>query len=335
MRFLLRLAQCLALAGALQASAQTMEPAQRYLLAASRLYQGLEYERALEQVKRARTVTAGVADDAAIARYEGVLLYELGKKDEALAAFREALYLEPDGGLPLKVSPKIADAFETIRAAVKKELAPVLAKRRAEEEDARAEAARAAAAAREAQLRVEAEDARRKADEARGKQLADFARREEEARQAEARLEEARRKWEAESRLEEARQKKANAEAERTRLAVLDRPVERPLLPQESLPSPATVQRSAPLAPFIFGGLTVGAGGVATTFGIFANQQLAAARGAQFQDETVTNLRRAQDSALVTNVALAVAGAAAVATLISLLVGGEPAPPPVSAKGNP
>jgi tetratricopeptide (TPR) repeat protein len=128
---------------------------QTYLRAASGLYQTLEYERALEQLKRARTVSSGVSDDAVIARYEGIVLFDMGQREEAVAAFKEALYLEPDATLPLRVSPKIADAFEATRLKVKKELAPLLAKRQAEDqarlEAQRAHAAREAVAAKDAQ----------------------------------------------------------------------------------------------------------------------------------------------------------------------------------------
>lgn len=349
----LALALLLAAAPAGVARADSKDAAQTYLLAASRLYENLEYERALEQVRRARTVTTGVADDAAIARYEGVILFDLGKRDEALAAFRESLYLEPDARLPLKVSPKIAEAFEATREAVRKELAPILAKRKAEEEAkraaeeaarheaeervrlaseavAKAEAARAEAAAREVALRAEADAARKKAEEARAQQLADLQRREEEAKRAEAALSEARRKLELEAHLAEER-RRAEAEAEAARRALGDRPVERDLVPRTTRPeSPPLVvkERPAPVAPIIFGSLTAAAGGVAATFAVLARQSLDAARAAQFQSDTITDLERARGHALVANIAFGVAGTAALATLISAIAHAGSAPPP-------
>lgn len=104
----------------------------RYLTAAARLYEDLEYERALDQLHRARQLSRGVDDDVTIALYEGVILADLGKRDEALAAFREGLYLKPDAKLPVKVSPKVEREFEALRLDVKKELAQVLAKQKAE-----------------------------------------------------------------------------------------------------------------------------------------------------------------------------------------------------------
>jgi tetratricopeptide (TPR) repeat protein len=323
------------------AHAQDLSEVQKYLLSASRLYQGLEYERALEQLKRAKSVAAGVSDDAVIDRYEGIVLFDLGKRDEALAAFKEALYLEPDATLPIKVSPKITEAFEATRVKVKKELEPILAKRKAEEEARkaaaerervakleaeRAETARKEAAEREALARTAAEEARKRADDAQKQKLADLTRREEEARAAEAKLQEARRLLAEDEK--KAAVRRAEAAKEAARLAefdaarrIDDKPTKTTLVP-ETVTTPIVVvnqPRPTPVAPFIFGGATLAAGGVAVAFGIMANEQLAAARAANFQSDTNAALQRAQTDALVTNVAIGVAGAAALATLISAI----------------
>lgn len=329
----------LLLAGA--ALAQDLSEVQKYLLSASRLYQGLEYERALEQLKRAKSVAKGVSDDAAIDRWEGIVLFDLGKRDEAVAAFKEALYLEPDASLPIKVSPKITEAFEATRVKVKKELEPILARRKADEEARkaaaererqakleaeRAETARQEAAAREAAASVAAEEARRRAAEAQTQKLADFQRREEEARAAEAKLQEARRLLQEDEKKAAARREEAAREA--ARLAEFDaarRMDDRPLkvtLTPEPAPEPALpVAPKTHVTPIVFGGLTLAAGGVAVAFGILANQQLAAARAAHFQSETNAALQQAQTNALVTNLAIGTASAAALATIISLAVG--------------
>jgi hypothetical protein len=326
------------------AFAQQLTEVQRYLLSATQLYQGLEYERALEQLKRAKTVASGVADDAAIDRLEGVVLLDLGKRDEGLAAFREALYLEPDAALPIKVSPKISEAFEGMRARVKKELEPILARRKADEaarqtaaererlaqaEFEKAEAARREAAEREAQARAVAEEARRRADEAQRQKLADLQRREAEAKEAEARLQETRRLLQEDER--RAAQRREEAAREAARLAEIDArrkqddlPIRARLVPAPPLEEPIVVvtpPRRTPVAPFIFGGATLAAGGVAVAFGVLANQSLANARAANFQTDTNAALQQAQGHALVTNVAIGVAGAAALATLISLAAG--------------
>ncbi len=323
------------------ALAQDLSDVQRYLLSASRLYQGLEYERALEQLKRAKSVAVGVSDDAVIDRYEGIVLFDLGKREEALAAFKEALLLEPDGVLPIKVSPKITEAFEATRVKVKKELEPILALRRAETaarkeaaerervarlEAERAETARKEASEREAVARAAAEEARRRADEAQKQKLADLKRREEAALAAEAKLAAMRKalaedeKRVAERRVEAATQAARLAEFDAAH-RIDDRPTKQTLMPEPKLDDPPLVvkARPTPVAPLVFGGVTLAAGGVATAFGIMANQQLAAARAATFQSDTNAALQRAQTDALVTNIAIGVAGAAAITTLVTLI----------------
>lgn len=251
---------------------QDPQAVQKYLFAASRLYQTLEYERALEQLKRARAVTSGVADDAAIARYEGVVLFDMGKRDDGLAAFRESLYLEPDAVLPLKVSPKISEAFEATRAKVKKELAAALTKRKTEDE-------------------AKQEAARRQAEQ-------DAAR---EAARAEA------------ARVEAARVEAARVEAARTTLTPEPTPT-----PEQTLVATA---KPVPVTPIVLGSTAVVSGGLAAVFAVLTGQQLAAARSATFQSDTIAALQRAQGPALATNIALVVAGTTAIAAVIAWLAG--------------
>jgi tetratricopeptide (TPR) repeat protein len=137
--------------GTVPAAAQaTGDEVQRYLNAAARLYENLDYERALEQLARAKRYGRGVDDDVLIALYEGVILADLGRKEDALSAFRTGLLLRPDAKLPVKVSPKVAKDFELVRGEVQRELAPLLAKQEAERKrrEAEAEAQRQAEAAR-------------------------------------------------------------------------------------------------------------------------------------------------------------------------------------------
>jgi tetratricopeptide (TPR) repeat protein len=97
------------------------EEVPRYLDAARKLYESLDYERALAQLQRARRFSRGADDDVAIALHEGILLAELGRVEESNAAFREALFLQPEAALPLKVSPKLVAAFEKVRAQIRSE----------------------------------------------------------------------------------------------------------------------------------------------------------------------------------------------------------------------
>jgi tetratricopeptide (TPR) repeat protein len=94
-----------------------------YLRAANMLYQKLEYEKALDQLERARKVAAGLEDDVKISLWEGILLAELGRMDDARTAFNTALALSVDAKLPVKVSPKVTAEFEKLRVDAKKELA--------------------------------------------------------------------------------------------------------------------------------------------------------------------------------------------------------------------
>jgi hypothetical protein len=95
----------------------------RYLRAAAAAYDSLDYERALEQIHHARADAQGVEDDTAIALYEGVILADMGRSDEARDAFRAALMLEPNSPLPARVSPKVVALFDSVRAEVNKRLA--------------------------------------------------------------------------------------------------------------------------------------------------------------------------------------------------------------------
>lgn len=182
-----------AVAGAVNAQPITLNEAQKHLMAASKLYERLEYEKALEEVPRAKSGASGPADDAAIGRYEGVILFDLGRRTEALVSFKQALLIEPDAHLAVRVSPKITEAYEATRVQAKTELAAVEAKNRAAEEvaKARAEAARVAAVQREAKSRAEADETRKRAEEAKVEQLSDSKAREVEAAAAETKLAEA------------------------------------------------------------------------------------------------------------------------------------------------
>ncbi|HEX8701848.1 MAG TPA: hypothetical protein VF815_23675 [Myxococcaceae bacterium] len=93
-----------------------------YLLSIHRLYQDLEYERALAQIERAKAVARTTDENVALSLYEGVVLADMSRWAESSAAFKEALFLRPDAKLPVKVAPKVAQHFEKVRESVKKEL---------------------------------------------------------------------------------------------------------------------------------------------------------------------------------------------------------------------
>ena len=98
--------------------------AESYLGSISGLFARGEYERALDLAKKARRLEQqSVETEASLALWEGLLLAHLGKKEEATGALEEAFLLEPDGEVPARLSPKIRDRVESIRARVKQELA--------------------------------------------------------------------------------------------------------------------------------------------------------------------------------------------------------------------
>lgn len=95
---------------------------QTYLTAAVRLYESLEYEQALEKLARAKTFARDTEDDASLSVYEGIVLADLGRRQQSMAAFRAGLLLKPEATLPLKVSPKVEKDFEKVRTDVFREL---------------------------------------------------------------------------------------------------------------------------------------------------------------------------------------------------------------------
>ncbi|NRD60575.1 hypothetical protein HRD49_02325 [Corallococcus exiguus] len=102
--------------------AQEPGTVQHHLLAASRLYESLEYERALQHLLQAKRYSGGPQDDVLISLYEGAVLADLGRSDASDVAFKAALLLHPEATLPVQVSPKVEQRFESLREQVKREL---------------------------------------------------------------------------------------------------------------------------------------------------------------------------------------------------------------------
>lgn len=113
--------------------AEVSPDVKKYLGSAAALFEKLEYEKALAQLKRARAKSQGPEDDLRIALYEGVVLAEMGDAT-APAAFASALGMDPNANLPLVVSPKVQKVFDKAKEQVQKVLAA-----QAEAERARAE----------------------------------------------------------------------------------------------------------------------------------------------------------------------------------------------------
>ncbi|MBN8231474.1 tetratricopeptide repeat protein [Corallococcus macrosporus] len=92
---------------------------------AARLYEDLESEQALAAVTRAKRLARTEEERSRAAIYEGVILADMGRRDEALASFRAGLTLTPEAKLPAKVSPKVESDFESVRSTVRQERAAV------------------------------------------------------------------------------------------------------------------------------------------------------------------------------------------------------------------
>ncbi|OJT17098.1 hypothetical protein BO221_47120 [Archangium sp. Cb G35] len=105
------------------ARAQVSPEVRTYLTSVSSLYESLEYERALEQISSARRLTRGAEDDVALSLYEGLILADMSQSDAASAAFKAALFLNPEAKLPVRVSPKVARQFKGLRKQVNQALA--------------------------------------------------------------------------------------------------------------------------------------------------------------------------------------------------------------------
>ncbi|RYZ39137.1 MAG: tetratricopeptide repeat protein [Myxococcaceae bacterium] len=89
---------------------------------ASHAYEELDYERALEQLDAAKAVARDSGERGRVAIFVGLVLADLGRRQEALASFKDGLSLLPDASLPVKVSPKVSRDFEEVRRTVQREL---------------------------------------------------------------------------------------------------------------------------------------------------------------------------------------------------------------------
>ncbi|NOK15893.1 hypothetical protein [Corallococcus carmarthensis] len=96
---------------------------QARMSAASQAYEDLDYEHSLEQLDAAKAVARDGGERGRVVILRGIVLADLGRRKESLAAFKEGLSLLPDASLPVKVSPKVSRDFEEVRRNVQRELA--------------------------------------------------------------------------------------------------------------------------------------------------------------------------------------------------------------------
>ena len=146
---------CLALVLLSNAAFAQSAEVKKYLNTAITLYENLEYEKALKQLKNAKGKAKGPDDEAKIALLEGIVLADMGREEKALGAFKTGFSVDLEAKLPVEVSPKVQAVAEKARANVRKVLAPQLEAEKAEEEKRLAEEKRKAEeeAARLAELK--------------------------------------------------------------------------------------------------------------------------------------------------------------------------------------
>lgn len=118
---------------ALPAFAQSAE-VKKYMNTAITLYENLEYEKALKQLKQAKVKSTGPDDDAKISLLEGIVLADMGREEKALTAFKTGFSVDLDAKLPVEVSPKVQAVAEKARANVRVMLAPQIEAAKREEE---------------------------------------------------------------------------------------------------------------------------------------------------------------------------------------------------------
>lgn len=120
------LALLLVLAIPFAARAAGEEEIRNYIISIDRLYESLDYERALNRIQLARQVPRGTKEEVTLSLYEGIILCEMGKQGPGTSAFKSALFLRPDAQLPVQVAPKVEQLFESVRKQVKREMTPFL-----------------------------------------------------------------------------------------------------------------------------------------------------------------------------------------------------------------
>jgi tetratricopeptide (TPR) repeat protein len=92
----------------------------RHMERAVRLYESLEYEKALQGLDKARVLAATAEEQVSVALHRGIVLADLGRRKQALDEFRAGLTLRPEAVLPLQVAPKVQRDFESVRKQVQR-----------------------------------------------------------------------------------------------------------------------------------------------------------------------------------------------------------------------
>ncbi len=104
------------LAASFAYAAPKASPGKKYLDSAVKLYGAFEFERALAQLDKAHAHSDGREMDVAIALYQGIVELELGRDDLGTEAFKTALAIDANAVLPTRVSPKVQQLFDDLKA---------------------------------------------------------------------------------------------------------------------------------------------------------------------------------------------------------------------------
>jgi tetratricopeptide (TPR) repeat protein len=107
---------CAGLPAAAQTGTPTQQSASTHLAAAQRLYQKLDLEAALAELKEAEVAAKDNEDETAtIFIYRGLIYAETGKTADAQDMFKRALAIRPWAEVPPDTSPRLAKVFGDAR----------------------------------------------------------------------------------------------------------------------------------------------------------------------------------------------------------------------------
>ncbi|WP_257448763.1 class III extradiol ring-cleavage dioxygenase family protein [Archangium lipolyticum] len=283
----------LSLVGAPLSAAHAADDFNRYLRAAVRLYEGLDYERALKQLERARRVARGVEEDVTLGLHEGIILADMGRWQDALATFKTALLLNPEAKLPLRVSPKVEAEFEKQRERARQELARMQGQE-----------------PRKAGTATEGKPGQKPATTSTGTPGKKPGQKPASTPSVVATPEGTGTKPEAPP---------AVASTDRPEQKTSEGSALLPSTPPPAAFTPTVETRSRPLpvVPLALAGTSVVAGGLATFFGVSSRGQVQAARDAEFQDDFISHHQAARRSATTANILMGTAGLALAGAVVT------------------
>ena len=107
-----------------RAHAANVPSVQELVGSVAMLFEELEYERALTQIRYARGLPRSTQEDVTLFIYEGLILCEVGEWAGGTAAFKSALALSPEVKLPVKAAPSVEALFEAVRPSLPSEGTP-------------------------------------------------------------------------------------------------------------------------------------------------------------------------------------------------------------------